>query len=370
MSQTVNVSKRLIGAEDMSFDTANNNGSTQFQANGRTYNVSKLSSRHIPLGREAKEQFGENANTVGEALSYLINNGGGGGGSSAMTEDKTINFSSGSSASQKNTVIEQQSKDLGGHTLTFHFYGERIEYTATIVFKGFRNGKLVIDSNSNAATVTDSSDFGALVKIEDCDCEVQVNNIDFTATYCPVCILAVRSKAVYVNGCNFTGNNIADAAACKFELSGGIVSSCTYTSFTDGHHILTVDSAYAQLVLDTNGDNYPELDDGKISQTVLPTNKDVLSADGSAVSLSPGQTKIWASNFSTTNTLTLTDWSATGEEYARIIISLPTGNSLSILKGSDSITSVQSIEAGKKNYCIIENNNGDIRVYVYNKENL
>lgn len=370
MSQTINVSKRLIGAEDMSFDTANNDGTNQFQVNGRTYNVSKLNARHIPLGRETKEQFGENANTVGEALSYLKNNGGGGGGS-AMTEDVDISFATGSSAVQKNAVIELQPKDLGGHTLSFHFYGERIQHSAIVVFKGFHNGRLVIDSNNNAATITDDSNYEALVKIEDCDCEVQVNNINFEANYCPVCLLAVRSKAVYVNECVFTGNNIPDASACKFELSGSIISSCTFSNFTDGHEITTVDSAYQQLVLDTNGNNYPELNnDGKISQTVIPTNKSVFSADGSTVTLSPGETKIWASGFEASNTLTLTNWSQTGEEYARIIISLPTGKSLSVLKDSDSVTSVQSIDAGKKNYCIVENNNGSILVYVYNKENL
>jgi hypothetical protein len=370
MSQTVNVSKRLVGVEDILFDNGNNNDSRLFSVNGQTYVVTKLNARHIPLGMETKQLFGDDASTVSEALAYLKNNGGGGGsGGSALDQDTTVAFSAGSTAATKNAAINLQPKDLGGHTLSFKFYGEPVEHTETVVFKGFHNGKLVIYSDNNAATISDNSDFGSLIKIVDCDCEVRIENINFTASHCPNCILAVRSKAVYVNECVFTGNDIADASACKFELSGGIVSSCSYSYFSGGHEITTLDSAYQQLVLDTNGDNYPELTNGKIAQSVIPTNRTVSSASGSEVNLSPGETKIWASGFGTTNTLNLTNWSQTGEEYARIIISLPSSKTVSIVNSGNSVTTVQNIEANKKNYCIIENTNGTIRVYVYNKEN-
>lgn len=175
----IGVQHRLLGAEDVNWDSSCENGTEDFVTPfGVTMPLSKINAGHIPLDKDTYLAMG-GAKTVGAALAALAKNpvsgGSSSGGSSGMQGDTTVEITSEySTVTQiQENLIDVKGKDLGGHVLTFQF-AENLPKTisAPLVFDGFYNGKLVVDLNGN--TLTMGNNIAGVLRFLNCQAVVEV----------------------------------------------------------------------------------------------------------------------------------------------------------------------------------------------------
>ena len=230
----IGVQHRLIGAEDVDWDSQCTNETTEFVTPfGVTKPLSKINAGHIPLDNATKLAL-EGAQTVAAALQVLKRNSGQstpGGGSSGMAEDTTVAISSSvSSVSLINGLIEDQGKDLGGNTLTFQFASNsNRSFNGSLDFSGFRNGKVVVDLNGNSMTMSVNLANG-IFHFSECQAVVEVCNgtIVFTSKGTSPAIKAENCLAVHCSEVSFTNDQSSTTSYAVF----GLATDCRFTSCT------------------------------------------------------------------------------------------------------------------------------------------
>ena len=169
------IETRLLGKEDIAFDTDGENTQTSYtDLSGETHPVTKLNASHIPLtagarpAGQAPDVDGAIKN-LSKRIDDIANQQ-----SSAMTEDTTVDLDG---IDDKQSVIDLQVKNLGGHTLTF-MLTNAVVATAPISFSGFYNGTLIV--YLDGGTVEDNGVLNAegVLRFVNCKCAVKVANND------------------------------------------------------------------------------------------------------------------------------------------------------------------------------------------------
>ena len=229
---------RLLGKEDIDFDSAGTNEQTEFtDLNGDTHTVTKLNAAHIPLTLPARAVVDGAAN-VDSAIQNLHNdinsvaaqNGVG------MGADKTVVLET---ASTRQTQISAPLRNLGGHTLTFKFpeEGDVQVATAPLEFQGFYNGVLVIDLNG--CDIHDNGTFSpeGVLRIKNCHCHVRIigdgrstsgyGKVIFTDNHYGIAI--IQSPSCSIEHIAFEASTISEDFALYTESGNAFFASCTFT---------------------------------------------------------------------------------------------------------------------------------------------
>lgn len=220
---------RLIGAEDVNWDNSGTNKKASFvDGNGTPHDTSLINAGHVPLPSTTRALL-DNEENVAAGMEVLANRISDitGGSSSSLSADTTINLDSTLTTSAIQNTIDQQPKNLGGHTLTFLFSeGLDASLSSALVFDGFYNGFLVVDLNED--TVSDAADIGNVFHLHDCFCKVEVKNGAISHTLSDYGIKAERCPCVYLTDIAFTSAGGSDNYAFCGIDSDGIITSCSY----------------------------------------------------------------------------------------------------------------------------------------------
>jgi hypothetical protein len=241
MAETINLKKRLIGREDINFDiTGTNETENFFTADGGQKKVSKINASHFPLTRNAREKL--NATNVDEALVLLSGKVDDFEAADVLTEDITINFLSEDDIETIQNKINQQKKNLNGHTLTFVFpsYLAQNLY-ATLEWKDFFNGTVIITGGSSGSRITiyDRQNITSLFRIYRCLCEVRIEYFYFVHQHSPYAVSAESSSAVILKDCFFSGIEDADSYAVRLLASNGELADCQLSNDFDYDTLLS-----------------------------------------------------------------------------------------------------------------------------------
>jgi len=223
-----NVTKRLLGKEDISFDTDGTGAkTTHLDSAGTSFDVNKLNAGHIPITAAAREKI-TGVTDIDSALGKLADDMGALNASSLMAADTTVTFLAEDSVSGIQTKINLPKKNLGGHTLTFVF-PEGLTYSLSqkLSFSGFYNGLLVLDGAS--CVFSDSVDLGGLFEFTKCTCAIEMSDFEITHTLSDYGVLAGTS-CIVMTSCVFTGDNSAGSYAVYVNLGGVRFVTCTFTT--------------------------------------------------------------------------------------------------------------------------------------------
>ena len=229
---------RLLGKEDINFDTDGTNAQTEFvDLNGDSHTITKLNASHIPLTQAARVVVvgAENVNSAIQVLHEDIQNVAAQNGV-GMGADKTIVLET---ASTRQTLISAQFRNLGGHTLTFKFpeEGDVNVATAPLEFQGFYNGILVIDLNG--CDIHDNGTFSpeGVLRIKNCHCIVRVigdgrstngyGKVIFTSNHYGIAI--IHSPSCSIEHIGFESSSTASDYALYMESANAFFTSCTFT---------------------------------------------------------------------------------------------------------------------------------------------
>lgn len=228
MAETISLKKRLIGKEDINFDiTGTNEQENFFTSDGGTRQLSKLNASHIPLLQETRGKL--NAVNVDDALQILSDKVDNFEASDVLGEDLTISFLPEDDNETIQLKINQQKKNLNGHTLTFLFPSSLQQklYT-TFEWKDFFNGTVVISGGreDNRIAVYDNLDINSLFRIQRCQCEVIIRYFYFVHQHSSFAISAESSSAVIVDNCLFSGISGVDSYAVNKSASNVMLLDC------------------------------------------------------------------------------------------------------------------------------------------------
>jgi hypothetical protein len=241
MAETINLKKRLIGREDINFDiTGTNETENFFTADGGQKKVSKINASHFPLTRNAREKL--NATNVDEALVLLSEKVDDFEAADVLTEDITINFLSEDDIETIQNKINQQKKNLNGHTLTFVFPSSLAQNLyATLEWKDFFNGTVIITGGSSGSRITiyDRQNITSLFRIYRCLCEVRIEYFYFVHQHSPYAVSAESSSAVILKDCFFSGIEDADSYAVRLLASNGELADCQLSNDFDYDTLLS-----------------------------------------------------------------------------------------------------------------------------------
>ena len=231
-SHEYSVETRPIGAEDMLLDTHGNGVKSSYRDfTGAEHPLTPISSSNIPLPADIREKIPGSSNVsdafrgilskLDEEEEEVIETG-------VLGEDKMVVFSESLSNAEKQTLIAQQYRNLGGNTLTFQFQEAfDIEVSEAFLFSGFNNGVLVIDLNS--ITVSDSIDAGHLFHFKDCTCKVEIKNGTIKHMLSAYGIKAENCPALYMNALAFFSSGEENRYALHGIAINGIALNCTYS---------------------------------------------------------------------------------------------------------------------------------------------
>jgi len=229
---------RLLGKEDINFDTEGTNAQTEFvDLNGDSHTITKLNASHIPLTQAARAVVdgAENVNSAIQVLHDDIQNVAEQNGV-GMGADKTIVLET---ASTRQTLISAQFRNLGGHTLTFKFpeEGDVNVATAPLEFQGFYNGVLIIDLNG--CDIHDNGTFSpeGVLRIKNCHSIVRIigdgrstsgyGKVIFTDNHYGIAI--IHSPSCAIEHIAFESSSGANDYALYTESANAFFTSCTFT---------------------------------------------------------------------------------------------------------------------------------------------
>ena len=221
------IETRLIGKEDIYWDSDGKGEQGSFvDRTGTDRPITMLNASHIPLPTAVREAC-DGAENIAEGMLKLSQMAGVGGGPGGMTEDKSVTIEASFNHEQKQTLIDSQTRNLGGHTLTFAF-PEAIDlfFNDSLTFSGFYNGSLVIDLNG--ITISDNINLTKLFSFCDCLCKAEIRNGTLKHTLSQYAVLAERCPNVYLTDLIFIGSGLsANYAFCGVD-SDGYATGCTY----------------------------------------------------------------------------------------------------------------------------------------------
>jgi hypothetical protein len=228
MAETINLKKRLIGKEDIDFDiTGTNEQENFFTADGGAKQLSKLNASHIPLLQETRSKV--NAVNVDDALAKISEKIDNFEASDVLGEDLTINFLPEDDTETIQLKINQQKKNLNGHTLTFLFPASlQQNLYSTLEWNDFYNGTVVIAGGREDSRIAiyDNLNINSLFRFYRCQCEVIIRYFYFVHQYSPYAISAESSSAVIVEKCNFAGITGEDSYAVNKNAANAVLLDC------------------------------------------------------------------------------------------------------------------------------------------------
>lgn len=224
------IKKRLILKEDINFDYAGTNETESFFGpDGKNYQGTKFNASHLPLTKDGREKLAS-AN-VDQALIFLADKVDEFSAGDALAEDIEIEINAEDTPDVIQDKINQQKKNLNGHTITFDFPDLLSQQLySTLVWQDFYNGtiKILGGSGENRVPVYDKLDITSLFKISRCQCEVVIENFQFIHQYSPYGISAESSSAVIVKGCHFSGMKNAESYAVNKSAANAILVDCEF----------------------------------------------------------------------------------------------------------------------------------------------
>lgn len=221
--------KRPGGVEDIAFDVTGNNVVDKYFGNDRMLEIRRINSSHVPVDSNTALNYSMTRGSVSDVLNGIhdrimninenINN------VASMTEDRELFFRQNTVVSERNQMIGQQIRNLGGHTLTFKF-PESIDITHSdpLVFDGFYNGFLVVDGQN--IVLSDSTDIGQLMEFVDCHCHVLVRNITLEHVNSSYGVKTTRCPSVDFSNVAFVGG-LSESTGVFYLNSNGVVNSCS-----------------------------------------------------------------------------------------------------------------------------------------------
>lgn len=231
----VNLKKRLILDADINFDTAGIGEEVSFfGSDGKAYNGKKINASHLPLTKNTRQKLA--ATNVDEALKIMSDKLDNVTAGDVLSEDTVIIFGAEDDAETIQNKINQQKKNLNGHTLTFEFPASLSQNLyAAIVFENFYNGSVIISGGSaeRKVAIYDQLNIGALLKFYRCQCEVIVKYFQFVHQYSLYGVLCESSSAVIVEKCLFSGIVDVDSYSVAKIASNVFLVDCESTEDID-----------------------------------------------------------------------------------------------------------------------------------------
>ena len=231
MAEQITLKKRLIGKEDINFDiTGTGEQEYFFTADGGKKTVSKINASHLPLTADTREEVA--AVNVDEAVSLLNRKVEGFSANDSLESDLEIIFENEDDFEAIQNKINQQKKNLGGHTLRFIFPASLSQNLySTLEWRDFYNGTLIITGGSENSPVAiyDRQDIDSLFRIYRCQCEVQISNFYFVHQYSMYGVAVESSSATVIRDCNFSGIADEDSYAIYSLVSNVSLINCQFT---------------------------------------------------------------------------------------------------------------------------------------------
>lgn len=226
----INLKKRLILDADINFDSAGTGEKVKFtDSDGKSYSARKINASHIPLTKETRAKTA--AKNVDDALSLMAEKLDNSVAGDILEVDTKIVFEATDDVETIQNKINQQKKNLNGHTLTFEFPASLPQMLySTIVWQDFYNGTVVVSGGAEGSKITiyDQLNINSLFLFKRCQCEVIVKNFHFVHQYSLYGIIAESSSAVIVEQCMFTGMENVDTWAVYEIASNAILVDCEY----------------------------------------------------------------------------------------------------------------------------------------------
>ena len=229
---TIAIETRLIGKEDVSWDE-NGNGAQEEQETfldqyGVEHPVTKINASHVPLPAALRGELG-GADNVASGLKQLHDSLPDTSQSVVMDDDVTISLVETMTATDVNSLLALQKKNLGGHTLTIVF-AEALDlsWSEPVVVEGFYNGAIVFDLNG--ITIYDLAALDAIFLLRNCCCSITIENGSIGHTRSPLGVAAEYCLYVNLSGLAFAGTGQENSYAVGCHASDGYMNSCTFAS--------------------------------------------------------------------------------------------------------------------------------------------
>jgi hypothetical protein len=251
MAETINLKKRLIGKEDINFDISGIGETETFiTPSGSSKSVTKINATHIPLTKSTRNKL--NAANVEDALEKVSDKLDDFKTIDVTTQDVVVDFLAEDDAESIQFKINDQKKNLNGHTITFNFPSSLAQNLfSAIEWNSFYNGMLVInggEDSSSKISVYDRVDLGAVFKIKNCLCNVVIQNFYIIHQSSKYGISVDGSSAVIIKNCSFSGIVNAESYAVYKSASNVVLSEVTVnndnTIYTNGD-VFSVDGVIA-----------------------------------------------------------------------------------------------------------------------------
>ena len=226
MGNEINLTKRLIGKEDINFDFyGEDEKSSYLLPDGSEQSVRKINASHVPLRKKTREAV--NAENVDDALNNLSKKLSGSTSLNVLEKNTTVIFSTEDTVSIMQNKINQQPKNLNGFVLTFNFpeaYDQ--SFYSSLDWIGFFNGSLIIQggSGNNKIMIYDrQSGMDAIFRFIQCQCQITCRFFHFIHVYNNAAIITKSSPGMSVEQCVFQGKE-GNAQSVSIDLkSGGVI---------------------------------------------------------------------------------------------------------------------------------------------------
>jgi hypothetical protein len=225
--------KRPIGKEDIAFDIGGVFAQDEYTLpNGEKQVVTRVNASNIPLLSDTRQKLDGTPN-VDEALKKLKKYIDGFSVLNIMKEDKVVEFEATDTPLIIQEKINNQSKNLGGFSLTFVFPAHLNQIlNQSLFFDGFMNGTLVItgDVDPGNVVIYDQANINCLIELFHCQCNIEIKNLSFVHQYSKYAIKTTGCSSITTDNCSFVGN--VDSFAMLLDVSTGKFNNCSF--YEDG----------------------------------------------------------------------------------------------------------------------------------------
>lgn len=230
MEETIYLTKRLIGKEDITFDVNGTNETDNFTtSDGVTKTLTKINASHFPLTQAARGKLKEqNVDSALVSLSNKIENFKV---PDVLHDNVVVEFSANDDIDTIQWKINEQIRNLNGYTITFRFPVSLSQNIyESIVWQDFFNGTIIVTggSTSNKITISDQQNVTSLFKFYRCLCEVQVEHFYLKHNKSTYGILAESTTSLIIRDCYFSGIANAESYAAALVASNAFFVDCEF----------------------------------------------------------------------------------------------------------------------------------------------
>lgn len=225
MGNEINLTKRLIGKEDINFDFyGEGEVASYILPDGSEQTVRKINASHVPLKKETREKV--HAENVDEALSSLSNLLNASPELNVLDKNTTVEFSTEDTVAVMQNKIDQQKKNLNGFTLTFKFPASQDQsFYSSLDWSNFFNGTLVVQTGNSGSKINiydRQTGMDAIFRFIRCQCHIIVKDIHFVHVSNKAAIICNACLALTAENCVFEGKaNSTDSVSIELK-SGGV----------------------------------------------------------------------------------------------------------------------------------------------------